>query len=135
MPAYLLAFHGGPAAPETDDDNLTTDAWYEWMHGIADSIIDAGNPTRNSRTVKSDGTVADTEGDRISGYSIIGATDLEEALAIARTCPILAEGGTVEVSELVEFDDDEDEDDEEDEDEDDDSDDDDIEADDEDARP
>lgn len=134
MPAYLLAFHGGRAAPETEDDNLTTDAWYEWMHTIADSLIDAGNPTRDSRTVMADGSVVDTEGERISGYSIIGANDLEEALAIAKTCPILAEGGTVEVSELVEFDDD---DDDEDEDEDDEEDEDDDKAvrDNEDARP
>lgn len=129
MPAFLLAFHGGRAMTEADDDNLATDAWYDWMSGIADSLIDAGNPTQDSRTVHADGSVSVTDAGRISGYSIIVANDMDEALAVAKTCPILAEGGTVEVAELVEFDD-EDEDDETDE-----ADEDDIEADDEDARP
>lgn len=118
MPAYLLAFHGGRAMPEADDDNLTSDAWYDWMSGIAEQLIDAGNPTRGSRLVAADGTVTEPGDTRVSGYTIVAAMTMEEAIEIARTCPILAEGGSVEVSELVEFEDDEEDENEDDEDED-----------------
>jgi hypothetical protein len=118
MPAFLLAFHGGRALTEADDDSLNSDAWYDWMSGIEDALIDAGNPTHDSRIVSADGSVSDAGSNRISGYSIVAAMTMDDALAIARTCPILLEGGTVEVSELIEFDD-EDEDEEDDGDEDD----------------
>lgn len=106
MPAYLLAFHGGRAMSEADNNSLTDDAWYDWMSGIADALIDAGNPTQDSRIVSADGNVTEAGSNRISGYSIVAAMTMDDALAIARTCPILLEGGSVEVSELVEFDDD-----------------------------
>jgi hypothetical protein len=37
----------------------------------------------------------------LGGYTLIAADDLEGAVALARSCPLLAEGGGVEVGELT----------------------------------
>jgi len=37
----------------------------------------------------------------MSGYSIIEAASIEEATTIAKACPFLDIGGTIEVSELM----------------------------------
>lgn len=57
-----------------------------------------------SSTVKSDGSVANDGGSNpASGYSLVEAATLSEALAHAKKCPILANGGSVEVAEAIDM--------------------------------
>jgi hypothetical protein len=37
----------------------------------------------------------------VSGYSLIKADDLDSAVKLARGCPVLADGGSIEVAETV----------------------------------
>ena len=39
----------------------------------------------------------------LGGYSVVSADNLSEAAAVAKGCPILAAGGSVEVYETVEM--------------------------------
>jgi len=68
------------------------------------AVVDGGNPVGMSSTVQADGSVAGDGGaNPASGYSLIEAADLDEALAKARGCPILQDGGTVEVAETFDM--------------------------------
>jgi hypothetical protein len=120
MPNYLLAYHGGSIPEGEEAQAASLEAWNEWMDAVGEQLLDGGNPVGASRTIGSDGAVSETEGDRVTGYSIIEADDIDAAIELARGCPILADGGSVEVAELVDMmafdDEDEDEDDEDDED-------------------
>ena len=59
-----------------------------------------GNPVGQSTTVQADGSVVDNGGSNpTTGYSVIEAKDLKDAIAKAKGCPILASGGSVEVAE------------------------------------
>jgi hypothetical protein len=78
-------------------------------------MLDLGSPVGATMSVGSDGSVGPAPADAISGYSIVEADDMDAALAIAKGCPVLADGGTVEVAELVEMDFDDADDDDEDE--------------------
>jgi hypothetical protein len=50
--------------------------------------------------VDGDGTVSDGGGaNPVSGYTVISADSLDEAVQRVRGCPILSGGGTVEVCE------------------------------------
>jgi hypothetical protein len=51
-------------------------------------------------TFVTDGPYAETK-DLIGGYSLIEASDLEEAAKITASCPILESGGSVEVREVM----------------------------------
>ena len=37
----------------------------------------------------------------MSGFTVIEATSMEQALAVAKACPFLEIGGSLEVSELI----------------------------------
>ena len=56
---------------------------------------------KNTSTVNSDGTV--TSGGTMSGYTIIDVDSMDEALSIAKDCPFLDIGGSLEVSEIMQM--------------------------------
>ena len=80
------------------------DAWGKWMGGLGSALVDGGNPVGKSSTVLSDGSVIDNGGaNPASGYSLVEASDLNDALAKAKDCPILTSGGSVEVAEAMDM--------------------------------
>jgi hypothetical protein len=68
------------------------------------ALIDGGNPVGKSSTVKSNGTVVKDGGPNpASGYSLIEAQSLDDALALAKGCPLLPAGGSVEVAQAMDM--------------------------------
>lgn len=104
MAKYLFVYHGGKH-PETDEEvKRVLDAWGQWFASMGAAVVDGGNPVGKSSTVNPDGSVADNGGSNpASGYSLVEAGDLDDALAKARGCPILEAGGTVEVAEALDM--------------------------------
>ena len=98
-------------SPEQIQQVLTD--WMSWLGGIAaqNKLVDKGNrlSVSQSKTVRPDDVVTDgpyTElKEFINGYSIIRATNIDEAVAMAKGCPALRIGGNVEVRALVSSDD------------------------------
>lgn len=58
-------------------------------------------PFGAAATVQPDGGSFDGGSAALTGYSIIGAPDLTAAAALAKGCPLLADGGTVDVYEAL----------------------------------
>jgi hypothetical protein len=104
MAKYLFVYHGG-SRPETKEaQGKVMAAWGQWFGSMGKAVIDGGNPVGKSSTVRSNGTVAKDGGaNPTSGYSLIEAQSLEEALAKAKGCPILAAGGSVEVAQAMDM--------------------------------
>ncbi len=104
MAKYLFVYHGG-SMPETKADQAREmDAWGQWMGGMKSAIVDGGSPVGKSSTVNSDGSVSDNGGaNPTSGYTLIEAASLQDALGHAKKCPILANGGSVEVAESIDM--------------------------------
>jgi hypothetical protein len=98
MANYVLVYHGG-SMPESPEDNARVmGAWTEWFGTLGEALVDGGNPATRSRTIAADGSVSDdTSGP--SGYSIIKAASLDEAVTLARDCPVLHGGASVQVVE------------------------------------
>jgi len=79
-------------------------AWGQWFGSMGSAVIDGGNPVGKSSTVKSNGSVVSNGGaNPASGYSLIEAASLDDALAKAKKCPILAAGGSVEVAQAIDM--------------------------------
>ncbi len=101
MTKYVLAYQGG-GMPETEEEQARVmQEWGTWFDSLGDSVTDHGNPFAQAQTIGSDGAVSD--GGRLSGYSIISADSLDDAVAKAKGCPILGAGGTVEVDEAIDM--------------------------------
>jgi hypothetical protein len=100
MAKYLFVYHGGSQPQSEDEVAKVMDAWGQWFGGMGAAVIDGGNPVGKSSTVNSDGSVSKNGGaNPASGYSLIEAATLDDALAKAKACPILEGGGSVEVAE------------------------------------
>lgn len=104
MSKYLFVYHGGGKPDSEAEVAKVMDAWGQWFGSMGSAVVDGGNPVGMSSTVKSDGSVADNGGSNpTSGYSLIEAVSLDDALGKAKSCPILAAGGSVEVAEAMDM--------------------------------
>jgi len=61
------------------------------------------NPFKNTTTINPDGTFTTGSTTSMSGYTIIEAESMEEALSSAKDCSFLDINGSLEVSELVQM--------------------------------
>ena len=103
MAKYVYTYRGG-AMPETDAERETVmAAWGAWLGGMGAAALDPGNPFGASSHVATDGAVGEAGVAGLGGYSIVTAASLGEATDMARGCPILAAGGTVDVYEVLEM--------------------------------
>ncbi|MET0147186.1 MAG: YciI family protein [Ilumatobacteraceae bacterium] len=104
MSTYVLAYHGGTIPDSEAEQAATMQAWGSWFGSLGDAVVDGGNPTGASSTIGADGAVTAGGGaNPISGYSVLRATDLDAALTLAKGCPLLAAGGSIEVAEIIEM--------------------------------
>jgi hypothetical protein len=104
MAKYLYVYHGGSRPESQEAVKEVMNAWGQWFGSMGSAVIDGGNPVGSSSTVKSDGSVASDGGaNPAGGYSLIEASNLDDALAKAKGCPILAGGGSVEVAEAIDM--------------------------------
>jgi len=97
MSRYVLAFRGQPDRRPARDEN---EAWGTWFAGLGAKIVDPGNRVGQVERLNAEpaGTVA---GEVLTGYIVVDAADLGAATALARSCPGLASGVSVEVAETV----------------------------------
>ncbi len=104
MAKYLFVYHGG-SNPETEEEVAAVlDAWGQWLGSMGAAVIDGGNPAGMSKTVHPDGSVSNDGGaNPVSGYSLIEASDDDDAVAKAKGCPVLVAGGSVEVAEAMDM--------------------------------
>ena len=103
MATYLLAYHGGGgmAADQATRDKIMAE-WGKWFQDLGPALVDGGNPVMRTKTITSKGSVSEGGGQNpVSGYSLIKADDLDSAVKLARGCPVLSSGGSIEVAETV----------------------------------
>jgi len=108
---YLLLFRGGDwdrslSPAELQETMSRFLAWFERLN--TDGTLKAGQPLmdevrivsgKNGRVV-ADGPFAESK-EAVGGYFLIDATSLDEAVEIARQCPMLEHGMTVEVRPIA----------------------------------
>jgi hypothetical protein len=100
MNTYLLSYHGGRMPESEAEQAKIMDAWTAWYDQLGSHIVDGGNPIGQMTTIGSDGSMQMGGGPNpVSGYTIISADSMNEAVEMSRTCPVLAGGGSIEVGE------------------------------------
>jgi hypothetical protein len=104
MAKYLFVYHGGKMATNPADAKKVMDAWGKWFGSMGAAVTDGGNPVGKSSTVRSDGSVVNDGGaNPVSGYSLIEAPNLDDAVKKAKSCPILSNGGSVEIAQAMDM--------------------------------
>ncbi len=101
MSEYIIAYHGGkkPESPEEGARHMAK--WKAWVSDLGDAVVNPGTPLGPSKTVSSDGVADDGGPNPLSGFSIVRADSMDAALEMAKACPTLDLGGTLEVAQVM----------------------------------
>lgn len=112
MKNFMLIFRGGNYAAEMspEESQQYMQKWFSWIGELQSKGIytsgEALMPT--GKTVKKGNLVTDgpyvESKEMVGGYFIVKAAGIEEASEIAKSCPDLPLGGSVEVRDVVVFD-------------------------------
>lgn len=98
MADYLLLYSGGQM-PSEEERPKVMQAWDAWFHSLGGALKDGGNPfSGQAKTIAAGGDVSNGGGSG-SGYSIITADSLDDAVGKARGCPVLQGGASITVYE------------------------------------
>jgi hypothetical protein len=108
MAEFLLIYRGGTRPTSESAGQQLAIRWGGWLKGIAaqGALVAAGDPVAGGRIVGDSANIEPGKdylrgGDHIGGYSRIRAKSLDGAVAMCADCPILGEGGFIEVREIV----------------------------------
>lgn len=102
MSNYILAYHGGvqPKSPEEGMEHMVK--WKAWAAGLGDALTMPGAPLGQSKTVSASGVTDGGGVNPLSGYSVLKANNLDEAIELVMDCPHLS-FGTLEVAEMMDM--------------------------------
>lgn len=95
MPNYVFTYRQPKEQPLNLD---AASEWFAWFEEIGEHIVEPGSAVSTSRQLGNvDG------GQRVSGFTVISARDLDHAAELAHGCPAIRQGFGVEVGELLEI--------------------------------
>ena len=98
MGKFVLVYKGGSIPQTEEEQKRVMDAWTAWFGSLGESVVDAGNPFGANAAVGGGSTSG------LTGYSILTADSLDDALGKAKGCPILDGGsGGIEVYETLDM--------------------------------
>jgi hypothetical protein len=113
MSKYMFLFRGGSdmrfATPAEQQANMAQ--WKKWMDGIAAQgkllggeplSYEAGKVIAGRAKKVTDGPFAEGK-EVVGGYLVVDATDAEEAVTLAKGCPIFENDGTLEVRVIMQM--------------------------------
>lgn len=103
MKKFMISYFGGDHPSTPEEGKAHFQKYEEWLASINDYVITAMAPLKNSRTVTSNNDIAEGSATKMSGYTVVQATTIDEAVALTKNCPFLAINGTLEVAEMVEM--------------------------------
>ena len=99
---YVFAYYGEPKFDSPQAGMAYKQRWMAWMKDLGNAIVNPGVPTKRGKLVSASSVSDDESTDRVTGFSIIQAENMDAALAMAKKCPNL-EHGTVNVAEAMEM--------------------------------
>jgi hypothetical protein len=101
MPQFCITYLGGdkPSSPEEGQKHFAK--YMEWLSSLGDSAVSPANPLKGTNTVNPDGSVSSGGSTTMSGFTIVEVDSMDSAIAIAKSCPFLEVGGSLEVSEIM----------------------------------
>ena len=106
MSEFTYLYRGGRDTLQSPDQRQKQlQKWAAWFKELGTSghlkelghpLESAGMVVKGSQKIVTDGPYAEAK-DLVGGFSLIEAKDLAQAVEIAKGCPVLAAGGSVEV--------------------------------------
>lgn len=111
MQKYMFLFRGGEdarAASSPEEMQQHLQKWGAWFKGLGGKFLGGepldseGKVLKGKKKALSDGPFAEAK-DLVGGYAIVNANSLDDAVEIARGCPIFEHDGILEVRPVREM--------------------------------
>jgi hypothetical protein len=108
MSDFTFLYRGRDANASPEQMQKTMEKWRAWFKDLGDKghLKDIGQPLEHTGKVVKGKQKAVTDGpfaeakDVVGGFSLIQARDLDHAVELSKSCPILDVGGSVEVRQI-----------------------------------
>lgn len=111
MTEFIYLYRGGEMAESPAEGQKQMQLWMAWMKDLGEKghlkavgspLEKTGKRVSGKEKVVSDGPFAEAK-DLIGGYSLVNAKDIDEAVELAKGCPIFNFGGGVEVRPILQM--------------------------------
>jgi hypothetical protein len=99
MAKYIFMYYGGKRPQSPQEFAGIMEAWRTWTAETGKAVLDSGNPLSQTALVTPKEVQTTPEGEVPTGYSIIEAENMEQAIQIAQTTPVVQSGGNAMVYE------------------------------------
>ena len=111
MGEFTFLYRGGGNFASPEERQKQMEKWMAWFReiGAKGHVKDPGHPLERTGKIVAGKPIAVSDGpfaeakDVIGGYTLIQANDLAQAAEIAKGCPILEVGGSVEVRPVMQM--------------------------------
>jgi hypothetical protein len=112
MASFMYLFRGNQTALRSmspEQMQQTMKKWMDWkdtleknghLKQLGERLDGTGKVVRGKSKAVTDGPYVEVK-DSIGGYMLVEAKDMDQAVALAKGCPILEGDGTVEVRPIV----------------------------------
>ncbi|MGF1754787.1 YciI family protein [Vibrio makurazakiensis] len=101
MAQFIITYIGGtsPSTPEAAKKHM--EDYRQWLTEYASVITSPANPFKDTHSIDSSGVVTRGSASALSGYTLLEVDTIEEAIEVAKACPFLNVGGSLDVAQLV----------------------------------
>jgi hypothetical protein len=103
MPNFMLTYLGTPKISSPEEKQSHMQKYQQWILDLGDAALSPMNPLKDMSVIASNGSVSSGGETGMSGFTIITAKSMQEALDIAKACPFLEVSGRLEVSEMIQM--------------------------------
>lgn len=105
MGNYMVLYSGGPGMDmDPADRQRVMDEWGAWYGKMGESIVDGGAPFADSKNLDGDSISDGPLGSPpATGYTVISADSLQEAVDACSSHPHLAHGGQIQVFTCIDM--------------------------------
>ena len=100
MEQFLLVLRGPPAGA-ADATPHDANRWNAWFQQLGPALVERGKLCSGSVEIKTRLTGPNISADNLHGYSVIAATDFNDAVRLAMDCPVFDEQGWLEIAHIA----------------------------------
>ena len=105
MTNYVLLYTGGTIPDSEEEQAEVMEAWGAWYGKMGEAVVDGGNPFNDAKHITADG-VGDGSfsSPGVTGYTVIAADSLDEAVEKSIDHPHVKFGGQVTIHQTFRMD-------------------------------